>query len=821
MATRPKSSSAILGDLRPSQIVTSFGPGAVIDQPTASLILAGTNYWTVSDDQRIDEPRLKALLRVRSLYRPRIRSDSGMRGIPAFVFPRFLVCPRCQRLAAFEHFQFDGRFFRCRNRSGHREQELGARLLPRAFPARFVVACPGGHLDDFPWAYYVHRGKDTQCDPLELTFFESNESGAISDLFVRCRACSSTRSMEAAFDDSAEKALGSCGGGRPWLADREDSCVELPRTVLRGASNLYFPIIQSALSIPQWDDPIHMGLAHHDEDLEKVDSLDRLKQAIEWGLLSRLQDFPADEVWSALQSRRRVEAEPPTPRDLRYEEFMALGQQTDPALAAERQFQTMFAETPKAFSRFLDRLVIVRRLREVRALDAFTRIDAPPDLLLEDDEALQKVRRQVLGHVGNDWRPAVELLGEGVFLALREDTVRSWESEPDVEERRAALEAAYRRWRKSRDLPDAAFPGARFVLLHSLAHMLITGLALDCGYSSTSIRERIYSSADPDRPMAGILLYTATPDSDGSLGGLAEQGQTDRFEHLLRLSLRRAGYCSSDPLCGHTAPGEMGDTNGAACHACLLVSETSCERSNHFLDRAHVVSTVTQLDIEYFKGDLTTGSFHALVASLVARESSDTLDRFEAALDDGRIGPSPTIATVQDELGIDSSRAQGFREVLLSSAGRSGDDVLELLRFGRQCTVRARADAPTVEVAWTHPGPVLPAFRTSGSVAREVIDGAERSLLVVGYSVTVDADLAGLAAQTITAMGRAASRGIVVTSILHRNPKNREALLRGWPPGREPPGYSPGPSERRMRRHRSMRRCLWPMHETRWSPPRT
>jgi hypothetical protein len=262
----------------------------------------------------------------------------------------------------------------------------------------------------------------------------------------------------------------------------------------------------------------------------------------------------------------------------------------------------MYAEPPPAFSHLIDRLVIVRRLREVRALDAFTRIDAPPDLLLEDDEALQTVRNQVLGQVGNEWRPAVELLGEGIFLSLQEKTVRAWETDPAVEQRRAGLEAAYRRWREARDLPEAPFPGARFVLLHSLAHMLITGLALDCGYSSTSIRERIYSSLGPDRPMAGILLYTATPDSDGSLGGLAEQGQTDRFENLLKLSLQRARYCSSDPLCGHAAPGEMGDTNGAACHACLLVSETSCERSNHFLDRAHVVSTVTQLGIEYFKG---------------------------------------------------------------------------------------------------------------------------------------------------------------------------------------------------------------------------
>lgn len=589
-----------LGELRPSQMITTFGPGAVIDQRTASLIMAGTDYWTVSHEQRVEEPRLRAMLRVRHLYRPRVRSDRGLRGVPAFVFPRYLVCPRCQRLASFENFHFDGRTFRCRNTSGHETLDSGR--MPRAFPARFVVACPAGHLDDFPWSYYVHRGRETQCDPLELTFFESSDSGAISDLYVHCRGCRQTRTMAGAFDEDASAALGSCSGARPWLQDSAPGCGERPRTVLRGASNLYFSIVQSALSIPEWDDPVHAAIGHHEDDLARIDSIQKLTSALELGVLSRLQDHDPDQIWQAIQERRSLEAEPPSPQDLRYEEFMALRRPPDPRLAAEREFQTAAADTPASFEDRVDQVVIVRRLREVRALDGFTRIDSPPDLLLEDDEALQHVRRQSLSRESDDWRPAVELLGEGVFVCLHEEAVRAWEKRESVTQRLEKLDETHRRWRAERDLPDAPFPGSRFVLLHSLAHLLITGLSLDCGYSSTSIRERIYSSTDQSRPMAGLLLYTATPDSDGSLGGLADQGETDRFEHLLRLSLRRASYCSSDPLCGHAAPGEMGQANGAACHACLLVSETSCERSNRFLDRAHVVSTVAELGTEFFPG---------------------------------------------------------------------------------------------------------------------------------------------------------------------------------------------------------------------------
>ena len=590
----------VSGELRPSQIITTYGPGAVVDQRTASTITASLDHWDVGDDQRIDEPRLRAMLRVRGLFRPRVKSDRGLRGIPAFVFPRYLVCPRCNLLASYDQFYFDGRRFRCRNKDGHKNIKVPPKG-PVAFPARFVVACPAGHLDDFPWSDYAHRGRVDSCDPLRLTFFEGNASGAVSDLFVHCRGCGKTRSMQDAFDENAAQVLGACTGARPWigLSDNEPGCAQSVRTVLRGASNLYFSVVQSALSIPEWDDPVHGAIAYYD-GLASVGTLEDLKLAMKY--FDRLKPFPAERVWEALQARRDVETAPPSPIDLRYEEFKALCAPTDPAAQAGREFQTEHVDVPNAYHVQVERLVVVRRLREVRALDGFTRIDSPPDIFIEGDEHQQQVSKQPLARDDPGWRPAVELLGEGVFFALREDEVRTWERRSEVKHRVDQMERAHADWRRERDLPDAPYPGPRFVLLHSLAHMLINALALDCGYSSTSIRERIYSSTDPDRPMAGVLLYTATPDSDGSLGGLADQGETSRFEGVLATALRRATYCSSDPLCGHAPPGSMGHLNGAACHACLLVSETSCERSNRYLDRAHVVQTVAQLKTHFFDG---------------------------------------------------------------------------------------------------------------------------------------------------------------------------------------------------------------------------
>jgi MrfA Zn-binding domain len=593
----------VFGELRPSQIITTFGPGSVVDLRNVSVLIAGTDFWVTQRDQEIDEPRLRSMLRVQRFYRPAVRSDGGVRGVPSFVFPQYLFCPRCRRLGRYDRadlFYLDRRRFRCKAKHDAKVARGG----PVAFPARFVVACTEGHLDDFPWFDYAHRGKGgSGCRPERLQFRESARSAAISDLQVSCDICGARRSMEDAFGARALNALGPCRGARPWLGGGNvETCTGgVLKTTLRGASNLYFSQVQSALSIPEWDDPIHTAIAYHEEQLAKVDTVDKLRFGIGGGFLPRLEPYDPDRVFDALQ-RRRAQAETrPTPLDIRREEFVALGNSHAPGMTARREFQTEHVDVPAGFRDLIARVVIVRRLREVRALSGFTRIDSPFDVVADDDDQQDRYKIQALSATELNWRPAVELRGEGIFLELSEKAVRVWEDREAVRSRSAAMERIHSAWRRERELPEADYPGARFVLLHSLAHMLIQGLALDCGYSSTSIRERVYSASESANPMAGILLYTATPDSDGSLGGLADNGRPKRLEPLLRDALERAGFCSSDPLCGHGAPGEMGHLNGAACHACLLVSETSCERGNRYLDRAHVVETLAQLGTGYFE----------------------------------------------------------------------------------------------------------------------------------------------------------------------------------------------------------------------------
>src|ERR1039458_2648123 len=201
-----------LGELRPSQIITTFGPGAVVDLQDASVVMAGTDFWQTSTEQEIDEPRLRSMLRVTRFYRPSVTSDGGAAGVPAFLFPRYLRCPRCRRLGAYDRtdlFSFDGHRFRCRAKHDVKVPKGG----PLVFPARFVVACSDGHLDDFPWFEFVHRGKGgAACKPEELLFRESTQTAAVSGLVVSCSLCDDWRSMEDAFGTRATGALGTCTG---------------------------------------------------------------------------------------------------------------------------------------------------------------------------------------------------------------------------------------------------------------------------------------------------------------------------------------------------------------------------------------------------------------------------------------------------------------------------------------------------------------------------------------------------------------------------------------------------------------------------------
>jgi hypothetical protein len=245
----------------------------------------------------------------------------------------------------------------------------------------------------------------------------------------------------------------------------------------------------------------------------------------------------------------------------------------------------------------LETLTRVPRLREVRVLKGFTRIRPPQES--------QDVELSPLSVSPKNWLPAIEIRGEGVFFSIKPESLAAWSARPAVISRCSAMEKEYHEDYKKRypevlNLPSLS---PRKLLLHSLSHAVMRQLTLECGYSSASLRERLYVD-DSDNGMSGVLIYTGTADSDGTLGGLQARAEERLFQNTLVGAVKSSAWCSSDPICieGSMSPREM--HSGASCHSCLLVPETSCEEFNKFLDRALLIGTPEDSSIGFFPEDI-------------------------------------------------------------------------------------------------------------------------------------------------------------------------------------------------------------------------
>ena len=608
-----------VGELRPSQLLWSFGCGALVDLPNISVIVMGLDYWRTERSIPIPENRLLgAVQRVlgpqvaRLLAPPIVETDGPIVpfseeariGVPVNAFPRWLRCPICQMLGEIDSGLFELKPNPYRpDRTKFVHANCNRAKRPIAVPARFLAACRNGHMDDFPWHWFVHRGY-SDCRG-RLTFYEIGASLQTENLWVEC-TCEQKRPMSEAFGERGQRALPACRGRHPQLGISAEDCDEQLRAVLLGASNSWFPVTMSVLSLP----PKGGRLGKLVEDkwflLKDIPSKDVLPLVLNPLLISRqipgFEEFEMVEIWEAIAEKREQEAgesgEEEYSFDFKTPEWEVLTSPTPPSDFPD--FLVRKVDPPSKYAGYIKGVLLAERLREVNALIGFTRVE-PPD---EGREGGQPPPRAPLSRSQPQWVPANEVRGEGIFLQFDPTKLEEWLSRNSVKGREKELIQGHRGWRSARRLepPEANFPGMVYVLLHSIAHLLIRELALECGYSAASIRERIYaSSSGTSVEKAGILLYTAAPDSDGTLGGLVSLGRPGNLEKLIDQALSRANICSSDPLCAEHEAANARTLHGAACHACLFVSETSCERGNRYLDRATVVPTFQSDDVGFFE----------------------------------------------------------------------------------------------------------------------------------------------------------------------------------------------------------------------------
>lgn len=558
-----------IASARSSQLVSTYGVGSLFPAVDDSVMICGLDHWpSPSDHERIDEVRLARALGVSTFHAPpRGRTKYG--DVPVVRFPDYYFCPHCRRLGPRRSFCRDDEN-KC---SG---PECGVGIMP----SRFVAACVRGHIEDFPYFVWVHRGQEfAEATEHRMSLRSLGRSSALSDLVVHCSCGARPRSLAGIFATSALKGIASCHGRRPWLPDaEEEECGEPLRTIQRGSSNVWFPVIRSALSIPPWTEEAARVVARHYPQLVDMEP-DRREV---WITAFAGKHVTEQALVAAVRARFGAQdTTPSSDSDIRDEEYAALIEGK-----AETGHGQQFVCSPREYEHGhghggMLSVSEVSRLREVRALQGFSRL--VPWTPGDDDRHLAPVALSQ-----KSWLPAVETLGEGIFVRFDPSAIAAWEATPFAVSRAEAIEAT----RASTDdgIGAQLEISARTLLLHTFAHALLNELSLDAGYATAALRERVYDRGS----QAGVLIYTASGDSAGSLGGLSAQSEAGRLERVVASMLGKARWCSNDPVCIESGPSGIGGLNIAACHACLLLPETSCERFNLVLDRACLIGTPTQ-----------------------------------------------------------------------------------------------------------------------------------------------------------------------------------------------------------------------------------
>jgi Domain of unknown function (DUF1998) len=595
--------------IRLSQLISTFGPGAMLDLPDASVIVSGLDTWRYDQSRvagaTVTEPRLVAKLRsmlgmpALTLRLPPAKLDdprAQSQGINAYRFPNWFIVQefevrangrRMRRLVNFDALQ------------SMRYVSSTKKKVP-VVPVRFVRACTKGHVDEIDWKYFIHSS-ESNCG-VELWVEERGATSDLANVIIHC-GCGKSRAMSEAAN-MGQAALGKCSGKRPWLGRyAHEKCENASKLLIRSASNAYFPQLLSVISIPDLQLPVDAIVerlwANFLSDVETKSDLPRVRRKPDVAAaVGKLSD---EELMEAIERRKAGPSSAGEERSVKAVEFEALSRAPEGG-NADVPDSDFFARTiPDSFVKVgewmecLQRVVLVHRLREVVAQVGFTRFDAAGtdiqgELTLDVEPARLSLEQS--------WLPAVENRGEGIFLQFKPEAIGQWLEREAVKQRGRVLEEGFNAWLKDHPGSKRTFPGLPYYMLHSFAHLLMTAIALECGYPATSLRERIY--AMPDGDQYGVLIFTGSSDSEGTLGGLVMAGQ-----HIARHvanALKMGELCSNDPVCAQQSPHGHSHQHlaGAACHGCLLVAETSCEQFNGFLDRSLVVPTVDALGAEFF-----------------------------------------------------------------------------------------------------------------------------------------------------------------------------------------------------------------------------
>ncbi|HMM22393.1 MAG TPA: DUF1998 domain-containing protein [Selenomonadales bacterium] len=629
--------NSITHTVRTAQSVLQYGVGAMVDFPDQTLMTAAPEYWS-NKIVKIHDERLEKALGVRYFGMPGGKDEVAFQdGISYVRFPQWYFCPKCRRFQPIPKWYAE---YKRKASSKQKEKDPYMRQLrcpecrQELVAARVVVVCKKGHIDDFPWVKWVHTRNTNvnmkpNCGNPELTF----ETGAtatagLEGLVIKCKTCSARATLYDAFDPNVfdrldgkrgENGAGNdtnefiCSGSEPWKHHFVE-CDEHPRAMLRGASSIYFPKTVSSLVIPPYSDKINKDIVDSQAyqeclvkiaDYEEDERDEKIRKRIDgWAHDIAMQKSLNKTAVRGILERKFLQQLSEEDTEYRTDSIKYRAEEFDAltgAIPGIDLFSGDFVREEIDADQYeipgIKGISLIHKIREVRAMTGFTRIEPPGS---------SDLGHGVFGFMPvkepeTQWYPAYEVRGEGIFLEFDEELITRWiKQHPEVDLRARELDGNYEHTLQSESSPKHVTP--KFLLLHTIAHLLIRQLSFECGYSVASLRERIYcSSFEEGKAMAGIFIYTANGDSEGTLGGLVRQGYPDCLPRIFKKAIESSLMCSNDPVCISTEDGQGRDAlNLASCHACTLLPETSCEEFNVFLDRGVVVGTFKNKDIGFY-----------------------------------------------------------------------------------------------------------------------------------------------------------------------------------------------------------------------------
>lgn len=622
--------------IRRSHIISTYGVGSIyqfknrysIQGESDSLMLAGLDEWfdsesTIPEEWKIHEPRLQNLLSKDFFVNPpdyRTRSEDlrlNFKKLPYVRFPNWHRCFSCGWMKKESSFKINPVCNSHVETKGHKAfEKCSKNKVPKSLiPVRFIVTCNKGHIDDFPFMEWVHQGKNYHENDCHLKIIGGKQGNAsLAGLSIKCVTCDTKPVSLAAFfgghnRDSENPENGpfsrinyKCTGRRPWLNSNQKCEEKNPKVILRGASNAYYSVVKSSIYIPllteHFDQNILDIIDHpikwnsiSKEAVKKKDQPDAFKNYIED--IANFSNVSPESLFLAVNKKlgklnEQIQeiTKDNSEENYRFQEYNFIINKKKSS-GVQMLKKQMNLEDYNIISDFFENIFLISRLIETRVQMGFTR-------LLPYDEGMKAENIQSLSKGNFKWLPGMVVRGEGIFLQFKKEKLDQWISSfnsSSIE----SIKKNYNQSRKDRGLSPRNI-NSKFILIHTFAHLLINQLSYSCGYASAALRERIYCNlSNKEKEMQGVLIYTSSGDSEGTLGGLVREGEPQNLTRIVLEAFKKALNCSYDPVCLETTSQGLGGTNASSCHACTFLAETSCEEGNQLLDRTTVVGNGNNL----------------------------------------------------------------------------------------------------------------------------------------------------------------------------------------------------------------------------------